>query len=468
MGSASRYWRFVRLETGGNLKREDLASAKDFWLHQFPDLSQQADISDAAVQQDLCQLLGSEDEATRRLAECCLRCFISVHIELTCASLANQFGQQHGFTSQDLFPYVLTDLFPYVFTDRKLLTKRLQGSRYCALAIEILRTFDWSQGSSLGSWTARLVKHHPELKQFLLEKGVLLLSDWAILNDTRPAQVQRILSEFYPRSEAEIQQACDLLESYHAIYLRDRRTQRQGNRLCSVPSPSQLQEIAQHLRESQPKLLSETVLARLRALAMILRQHRLQVRGKVFRTQRSLDLQHEDGSPVIDPPAPGDEAETEQDEFLTQYRPVFEQCLDQAIAQITSDRLLQLKPPKDQKWLKALKLMHCQGMKMGAIAPEIELRAQDAVSRLLKLKDFRTDIRHYLLGLLGDRIQSLAQDYADPICLQNLDQRLNAVLEEQINNLMDTAQAETNIASRPLSSLFARRLCRHLDDRRIE
>jgi hypothetical protein len=299
----------------------------------------------------------------------------------------------------------------------------------------------------------------------LLEHGVLLLSDWAILNDTRPAQVQRILSEFYPRSKTEIQQTCDLLESYHAIYLRDRRTQRQGNRLCLDPSQSQLQEIAQCLQ--QPNLSSETVLARLRALAMILRQHRLQVRGKVFRTQRSLNLQHEDGSPVIDPPAPGDEAETEQDEFLTQYRSVFEQCLDQAIAQVTSDRLLQLKPPKDQQWLKALKLMHCLGMKMGAIAPELGLRAQDAVSRLLRLNAFRTDIRHYLLGLLRKRLNAIAQDYADPICLQNLDQRLNAVLEEQIDSLMDAAQAETNV-NRPLSSLFAHRLCRHLDDRRIE
>ncbi|MCY7392880.1 MAG: hypothetical protein LH647_15755, partial [Leptolyngbyaceae cyanobacterium CAN_BIN12] len=143
---------------------------------------------------------------------------------------------------------------------------------------------------------------------------------------------------------------------------------------------------------------------------------------------------------------------------------------DQAISQVTSDRLilLQQKPSKDQQWLKALYLMHCQGLKMGAIAPLLSLRAQDAVSRLLKLKDFRTDIRHYLLGILGDRIQSLAQDYADPIRLQNLDQRLNAALEEQVDRVMGAAEAETNIANRPLSSLFARRLCFHLDDRSIE
>jgi hypothetical protein len=112
--------------------------------------------------------------------------------------------------------------------------------------------------------------------------------------------------------------------------------------------------------------------------------------------------------------------------------------------------------------------MHCQSVKMSEIAPLVDLPAQYAVSRLLKLREFRTDIRRYLLGILGDRIQQLAQSYADPTRLQNLDQRLNAALEEQVDNVMEAAEAETNIANRPLSSLFARRLCLHLDDRRIE
>jgi hypothetical protein len=459
MGSASNYWQFLRLEAGGNLNRKVITPAQDFWQHQFADLSAYADVPDAVVQQELWQLLSSADAATRRMAECCLRCFISAQIELTCVALASMFGQVHGFSSQELFLYVLTDSEP--------LTSKLQGTGYVPLALEILRTFDPERGANLASWTSRLVKHDRELRQFLIEQGVLLISDWGILNDTSPAQVRRILSEFYPRSEAQIQQACDLLERYHAVYLRDRRTCCQDRRLCTDPSLSQLQEMAQPLPQAVPL---ETILARLQALAMVLRQHRLQVRSRVFRTQQSLDLRYEDGSLVIDPPAPDQatEEKAEEEEFLVQYCSVFEQYLNQAIAQVTSDRLAQLKSPKDAQWLEALFLLHCQGVKMGAIAAKIGLQAQDAVSRLLKLNGFRTDIRHCLLGLLGDRIQSLAQAYADPMRLQNLDQRLKIALEEQIDSLLDAAKSETNVRNRPLSSLFACRLCHHLDERRTE
>jgi hypothetical protein len=455
MGSASRYWQWVGLAAGGTLKRETIAPAKHFWQQQFSQADDRVEVVDAAVQLSLLQLLSSDDETSRQLAECCLRCFIAAHIEQTCISLESSFGSQHGFTRHDLFPYVLTDQEP--------LRSQLLSTGYRALALDILHTFDPAQGSSLAVWTARLVKSQLELRQFLLEQGVLMLSDWAILNDTNSAQVRRILSEFYPRSKPEIQRACELLASYHAVYLRDRRSLRYSAKLCPDPSPAQLQEIAHRLQSTAP----EIILAQLRSLAMILRQHRLQVRTRVFRPQMSLDLQYDDGTPVIDPTTLIDEDQIEQNQFLSEYRSTFEHCLDQAIAQITSDRLAQLKPPKNQQWLKALFLMHCQGMKMEAIAAALGLRAQDAVSRLLGLNAFRTDIRHALLGQLGDRIQPLAQDYADPSRLQNLDQRLKVLLAEQVDDLMNAARAETNV-NKPLSSLFARRLCHHLDHRRIE
>ncbi|MCY7276871.1 MAG: hypothetical protein LH702_24855, partial [Phormidesmis sp. CAN_BIN44] len=393
MGSALRYWRFVRLDAGGNTKREDIAPARVFFQQQFSDLIEQGNIPDATVQRHLIQLLRSDVKEICRLAECCLRCFISAQVELTCIALAMKFGERHGFNYQELLPYVLTDSNP--------LMPWLQTTGYRALAIAVLQTYDSSQGASLATWTAQLVKHDKDLNQFLLDQGVLLVSDWAILNDTTSAQVQRLLSEIYPRSKDEVQLACHLLNSYHAIYLRDRRVQRQakGGRQCATPTLEQQQEIAQQLRNTQSLNFStETVLARLRALAEILRQHRIQVRVKTFRPQRSLDVQRPDGSPILDLPASAaeHEAEVEQNEFLNQYRQEFMRSLDQAISQITSDRLilLQQKPSKDQQWLKALYLMHCQGLKMGAIAPLLGLRAQDAVSRLLKLKDFRTDILH--------------------------------------------------------------------------
>ncbi|MEC4812105.1 MAG: hypothetical protein SAK29_02315 [Scytonema sp. PMC 1069.18] len=51
-------------------------------------------------------------------------------------------------------------------------------------AREILQSFD-CQRSNLSTWSGQKVKQHKPLNQFLLERGLYLASDWAILNDTR-------------------------------------------------------------------------------------------------------------------------------------------------------------------------------------------------------------------------------------------------------------------------------------------
>ncbi|EDX78320.1 hypothetical protein MC7420_8058 [Coleofasciculus chthonoplastes PCC 7420] len=66
------------------------------------------------------------------------------------------------------------------------------------------------------------LKQHRELNRFLLEQGVYLISDWAILNDTTPNQLSRIYRDFHHLTDREIQQARILLRSYHSIYRRDR------------------------------------------------------------------------------------------------------------------------------------------------------------------------------------------------------------------------------------------------------
>jgi hypothetical protein len=58
---------------------------------------------------------------------------------------------------------------------------------------------------------------------------VYFISDWAILNDTKSKQLQRILAEFHHLSESEIRDSCILLESYHAVYRRDRLEQRRNS-----------------------------------------------------------------------------------------------------------------------------------------------------------------------------------------------------------------------------------------------
>jgi hypothetical protein len=159
--------------------------------------------------------------------------------------------------------------------------------------------------------------------------------------------------------------------------------------------------------------------------------------------------------------------QAEQNEFLTFYREQLLNCLDQTVIEVMNDRLsfLQRKSPQTaDQFLKALHLFHCRGRSMSDIAVEVGLKAQYQVTRLIKLKEFRADIRRRLLLMLGDRILNKAKVYADPQRLQTLDQQLQAILDEQIANVIQQAEAEASVSrNRPLDSLFARRLCRHLD-----
>ena len=125
-----------------------------------------------------------------------------------------------------------------------------------------------------------------------------LISDWAILNDTKSKQLERILAEFHHLNEWEITLACVLLESYHAVYRRDRLRQRRNQFTsgqarstapCAPPTPNQLQEIARGMNaKASVNIRSEEVTHRLHDLAKRLRQYRHSVRIS-FRGTACLD-----------------------------------------------------------------------------------------------------------------------------------------------------------------------------------
>lgn len=114
------------------------------------------------------------------------------------------------------------------------------------------------------------------------------ISDWAILNDTKSKQLERILTEFYRLSKSEINQACSLLESYHAVYRRNRLQQRRNQRSlnqpridrgCPPPTAVQLQEIAQRMNaKAGLTLRAEQVKIQLQDLAKRLLRYRHHVR----------------------------------------------------------------------------------------------------------------------------------------------------------------------------------------------
>ena len=161
------------------------------------------------------------------------------------------------------------------------------NSSYHSLQRKILDGFT-PERSSLATWTTLLVKHHKELNRFLLQHGVYLVSDWAILNDTSTKQLQRIFSEFYQLTESEIQQASQLLESYHSVYRTQRLQQRQRGMTgkCLPPSTEQLQQICRGL--SAP-VASEVLIAKLQKIASQLREYRVHVRGGTL-AQESINV----------------------------------------------------------------------------------------------------------------------------------------------------------------------------------
>ncbi|MEB3295387.1 MAG: hypothetical protein VKJ24_19710, partial [Synechococcales bacterium] len=225
MGVASSYYTLLRLEATGHARPVEQSSARQ-WLNQWLSAKLRTDelydeeLTDEQIQACLLEQYqleqyqleqyqasshGTSSDAT--FAELCLRCYISQHIVYACHRLVQQFGATYRFQLSDLLPLVLDD--------------EGRGNANGTLAHKILTSFKPEAGS-LKNWITRLVRQHPEINTVLLEHGLYLVSDWAILNDTTPEQLGRILTQFYHLSPLEVQQNCHLLEAYRAVYLPSR------------------------------------------------------------------------------------------------------------------------------------------------------------------------------------------------------------------------------------------------------
>jgi HPt (histidine-containing phosphotransfer) domain-containing protein len=404
------------------------------------------------------QLMALRQQGEGR-ADLALRCFISGQIEQVCIQLEGQFGSSHGFSRYDLLPLVLND----VFSDRPERAER--ASRYVSTAQQILDTFD-ADRASLTTWTMRLVKHDRDLNAFLLECGVYLLSDWAILNDTTSAKLERVLGGSL--TAPEVQAAQQHLDAYHAVYRHDRMAQRQAGQkgACPQPTPEQLQRMID-LLQLQTSQSPAGILAKLRAIADRLRQHRVATRGGRLPTASLDAVNDEGGTPLIDRIAAPDPAADEPSPyklFLQSYRAGFITALEQALPQVIGARTAKAKPAKAQAFVQALKLFHCEGLPMSEIAQRVGLQAQFQVSRLLNLKALRDDVRHQMLQQLLTLIKAKAADYVSADRLQQFDQQIELALAEQIDSLIQEAAAQAQSPKGYVTeSVFGKTLCHHLD-----
>lgn len=471
MSEASRYWKLVRIDAGGNRKTQEIPAAKSFYVQVFEQLTPDEEVPDAEIQRQLLDLYRHSSGDTALLAERCLLCFLSWIIEQGCLQLERKFGQNHNFTARDLFPYVLDD-------DGKLSTTGV----YKCLSQKILQSFD-PQQSSLTTWAIMKLKQHPELNKFLLECDVYLISNWAILNDTQPKQLERIFKEFHifsqsGFSDAAIKEAQSILESYHTVYRLQRLQQRRkGLRSkCIAPDTQQLQDIAQDIQKHTGQLFEIEVLSqKLQKLAAQLREYRIYVRGGSVQTS-SLDAVYgaKYNSLIEEIPAPDTnnllEQNEEQAEFLQFYRHQFQLGLQQALAKVTESRVRYLERKKGDKaklFLTALELSQCQKLAMKEIAEFFGLRAQDSITKLLKLQNLRTDVEQEMLVILKDSVIEKAKIYADIQALKNLDEQLKVIFSEEIRQMMKNSEIQSRTMKAHLKSdIFAERLCEYLQSRK--
>jgi len=448
MGSLVKYWTFYQLNAQGRVINEEIPQAKSFIQQEYPDRGNQNTSSDAGIQRHLFGLFRNQDA----IAEICLRCIISEQIKQICVKLECDFGKNHQFNRYDLLPYVLNDS----------LNSRKQTQTQSSTATRILQDFD-PEKASLSTWTTRLVRYEPNLTQFLLERGVYLITDWAILNDTNPQQLHRILKEFHHLNDEMINPAISLLKAYHAIYRQERLAGRKvGSRSkCVSPTSEQLRKIAQVMGLS---LTPEEILTQLQDLAAQIRERRVSVKTKKFGEDSLSDTDIQSQVEKQQLVELFDDSEKEVVEFLHRYDQQFLNCLEKAIASVVTQWLNKQKPPKKQQFFEALKLFHCQGLSMSAIASVIGLQQQFQVSRLMQLKNFRSDIQQRMLQELRKQVIELATIYREPEKLIQQEEQINIALSEQIYAVFKSAETEASMAKdQPFKSIFSQYLCLYLD-----
>lgn len=439
MTVAWKYWTHVRLEMSGNLKRQEILVLKAFFQQQFQ-VEATGDVPDSLVQTRL-----SELRATDPLAAGCLRCFVSHQILAVCTDLNQKFQLQRYFNQSELLAYVLNDINPLQSFESEAI--------YLPLACKITQSFQPAQ-SSLAYWTKRLVLQHKDLYRALASSGIYIASDWAILNHTPPARVQRQFNGLIHQQQLE--RILLILTSFHAVYRQDRLLAGAGQR-CPEPTPQQLERMAIHLTAAglphcpPEQIPPEQILRTLRGLAADLRQPQ----GVAIPLNDSLS-------------APNPQPD-EHEEFLAHYQIQVRRCLKQAIRQVFDARLAELQqknPAKAAAFMQALTLFFLNKLPMAQIAPLVGLQKQFQVTRLLNLTQLRAEVRQQWLRLMHRELPQILQQYLESEQIAQVDQlnRLTALLEESIDRIMAEDRAECYSAGHRSESLFKSCLRRYLSE----
>lgn len=426
----TRYWTLVRLTASGGYRMDQVSQAYAYLQQYGSQLSAGINV-DHTLQVQLTQRFKVGD----LIAGLCLRCYISSVILQECQALVWRFGAYYGFNEAELLPYVLNDEGEVAITAFK------------PLGYKILEKYD-PDFATLSTWTARLVRQNADLKQCLKEHGLLLITDWGLLNDTKPRQLRRILVEYFDEAEAISNQAAWVHEAYRLVYLPDRPGRRGG--ICTEPTAEQLQRMASYIQTTfQYSLTPKMVMARLQWSAKRLRQYRLKQQPKSFGRME---------------PATSREDDRGIDNFLSDYRRQVLQCLDQSVSTVIQGRMQgnsrRTRITTVENFLYALQWYYCEGLSQGEIAKRLQVGGQDRVAKLLKLTQFRSEVKLHTFTCLQNYIQVVANAGDDPEQLLAVDAALNEQLDQLIQQ--DQDWGFTPIAIQKQGSLLSQRVCEFL------
>lgn len=452
MSLASNYWILVKIDSFGRCQTDVLEEAKAFFKEQFPALADQKNIPDSDIQNQLFQWYGSSDPCSR-MAEQCLRCFISNIVKVNCAQLEQKYGEKHDLSSAELLPLVLDSSYR---SNKNFQDEDTEQS----FTEYILETFDPQKGSLL-SWVTTIFRRYSTIKQSLKEHGIVQKTDWAILSDTTSRRLKRILSHLQstPKTIIKLEK---LLNSFHQVYrtqLHKYRKPKPDSKFSTSkypqPATEQLNQIAKILNEDTEYNLhrqiisSEEVLQELQKLAKILRENWIKSQQKVSETY-------------------GNETTPNLPEYCVEP---FNNCLCKSVEQVIKTRLdyIQRKGTekgKEQakKYFEALHLFHCDGVALTKIASQLGFTDQPHLSRLLKLKTLRKDIGRNLILNLKSFVEALNECYQNPEKLVEIDSQIQELFGPGIDELIKNAEKEARNGHRlAMNSQLAQAICQYLN-----
>ncbi len=307
----------------------------------------------------------------------CLRCLVSEPLEQKIRAIHRERGHEHGLDLVTLASFALDDAGQ---TLSFAALKALPEGRVRPFTAQVICSFKADRGSDLPHWARTRIQASNELKAYLREHGVLLISTWALLADSSPKRVREAL-ELFGMAALTVDRGLALHSAYRQAYglAKERHLERTGKQSGWEPDEAFLLEIA-------PAQSADETREQLRAIDQAIRRLLTQ------RGMASLEALAEQGVEAVsgsglDPALDASDADEASEQLAAIQAALERSCEPEVRAALEADRSKWLKSPeRRQAWQ-----LYGEGAGQRAIA-EAFGKGQAWVSKLLQEKQLSTAI----------------------------------------------------------------------------